>query len=128
MEEGAKNDRTGGSIRIDRQAAGRQRAGSDSNHAQNVAEPGKDRGASIRCHAKNESVSGTAGHAEKLKAIEDQSFRDFEDALQDCCAAEAGCGYIITANGKGFLGHSQVTIKSPDEFIALVSANQGSVR
>lgn len=59
-----------------------------------------------------------------LKAIDNQAFRDFEDALQDCCAAEADCDYIITANGKDFIGHSQANVKSPDEFIALVSGNQ----
>ena len=59
-----------------------------------------------------------------LKAIENVTFRDFEDALQDCCAAEADCDFIITANKKDFFGHSQVSVKSPDEFLALVSGNQ----
>ena len=59
-----------------------------------------------------------------LKAIENETFLDFEDALQDCCAAEADCDFIITANGKDFIGHSLVSVKSPDEFIAMVSHKQ----
>ena len=61
-----------------------------------------------------------ADNAAILEAIDNRDFRDFEDALQDCCAAEAGCDYIITANEKDFIGHSQVTVKSPAEFITLM--------
>ena len=66
------------------------------------------------------SIAGADNDA-ILKAIDNEAFRDFEDALQDCCAAEAGCNYIITANGKDYNGHSQVPVKSPDAFIALTT-------
>lgn len=69
------------------------------------------------------SIAGADNDA-VLKAIENETFRDFEDALQDCCAAEADCDFIITANIKDFIGHSQVNVKSPDELLALVSGNQ----
>ncbi len=55
-----------------------------------------------------------------LEAVENRGFRDFEDALQDCCAAESDCDYIITANGKDFIGHSHTAVKSPAELIALI--------
>ena len=56
-----------------------------------------------------------------LSAVENLDFRDFEDALQDCCAAEMDCDYIITANIKDFVGHSQIEALLPDAFIKLVS-------
>ena len=55
-----------------------------------------------------------------LKAIENQEFRDFEDALQDCCAVETDCDYIITANIKDFTDHSIVPAITPDAFITLI--------
>ena len=62
--------------------------------------------------AKNEAV---------LQAVDRLAFRDFEDALQDCCAQEADCDYIITANGRDFAGRSRIPAVSPDEFLALLS-------
>ena len=54
-----------------------------------------------------------------LDAIEKEDFRDFEDALQDCCAAESGADYIVTANKRDFAGHSTVHPLTPKEFLSL---------
>ena len=43
-----------------------------------------------------------AGQDEIIDAIQNESFRDFEDCLQDKCAKEAGCDYIVTANIRDF--------------------------
>lgn len=65
------------------------------------------------------SIAG-ANNDSVLKAIENQEFRDFEDALQDCCAADSGCDYIITANIKDFTNHSTIPAITPDAFITLM--------
>ena len=65
------------------------------------------------------AISG-ANQDAVLQAIENRAFHDFEDALQDCCAAEMDCDYIITANIKDFTGHSTVPAITPDAFIALI--------
>ena len=52
-------------------------------------------------------------------AIEKEDFRDFEDALQDCCAAESGADYIVTANKRDFAGHSTVYPLTPKELLSL---------
>lgn len=69
------------------------------------------------------TIAGASNDA-VLNAIDNRDFRDFEDALQDCCAAEAGCDCIVTANGKDFIGHSQTAIKSPEAFLALFADTQ----
>ncbi len=53
-----------------------------------------------------------------LDAIDRTDFRDFEDALQDCCATEAGTDYIITVNKRDFAGHSNVCALDPKEFLS----------
>ena len=53
-----------------------------------------------------------------LRAVEDDHFPDFEDALQDSCAQETECDYIITANLKDFSGHSHVSALTPDMFLS----------
>ena len=65
------------------------------------------------------SIAG-ADNESVLKAIENQEFRDFEDALQDCCAAGSACDYIITANIKDFTNHSTIPAITPDAFITLM--------
>ena len=59
-----------------------------------------------------------------LQAVDNLDFQDFEDALQDCCAQKADCDYIVTANIKDFAEHSQVKAIAPDDFVAMVSAQE----
>ena len=58
-----------------------------------------------------------------LEAIDKTDFRDFEDALQDCCAVDSGAEYIITANKKDFAGHSIIAPLTPAEFLSVLSRN-----
>ena len=69
------------------------------------------------------SIAGASNSA-ILTAIENDAFRDFEDALQDCCALETNCDFIITANEKDFIGHCQVPVQSPTQFLATITENQ----
>jgi predicted nucleic acid-binding protein len=55
-----------------------------------------------------------------LDAIDKTDFRDFEDALQDCCAIESDAEYIITVNKRDFADHSTVTPVTPKEFLLLL--------
>lgn len=55
-----------------------------------------------------------------LTALDNSSFKDFEDNLQDCCAVRVGADYIVTANVKDFEGHSKVKSVSPDELLQIV--------
>ena len=59
-----------------------------------------------------------------LDAIDKTDFRDFEDALQDCCAAEAEADYIITVNKRDFAGHSVVVALDPKEFLSVFLQNE----
>ncbi len=54
-----------------------------------------------------------------LEAIDDIDFKDFEDALQDCCAASFQADYTITANIKDFKGVSKIPALTPKEFLEL---------
>jgi len=56
-----------------------------------------------------------------LQAIDNDSFKDFEDNLQDCCAVYVQADYIITGNVKDFEGISKVTAIDPSAFLALLS-------
>lgn len=67
------------------------------------------------CGANNQSI---------LDAIDKTDFRDFEDALQDCCAAEAETDYIVTVNKRDFAGHSIVDVLDPKEFLSVYSQNE----
>ncbi len=62
-----------------------------------------------------------ADHQSVLQAIDNDSFKDFEDNLQDCCAAYVQADYIITGNVKDFDGVSRVTAIDPNTFLALIS-------
>ena len=61
-----------------------------------------------------------AGQDEIIDAIQKESFKDFEDCLQDKCAKEAGCDYIVTANLKDFM-NSEVPAIAPDELLKIIS-------
>ena len=60
-----------------------------------------------------------AGTESVLEAVENVDFRDFEDAMQDCCAAAAGADYIVTGNVRDFAGHSKVAPVTPAEFLKM---------
>lgn len=56
-----------------------------------------------------------------LGAVNDENFKDFEDALQDCCATTFEADYTITANIKDFKGVSNIPALTPKEFLELES-------
>ena len=58
----------------------------------------------------------SASQTEIINAIEDDSFADFEDCLQDKCAKEVGADYIITVNKKDF-ANSEIEAINPCEFL-----------
>ena len=60
-----------------------------------------------------------ASQEEIVDAVQNKSFKDFEDCLQDKCAKEAGCDYIVTANIRDFK-ESEVPAIPPDELLKLV--------
>lgn len=53
-----------------------------------------------------------------LSALENDRFRDFEDCLQEECAAEIIADYIVTRNTKDY-EESRVKVIQPQEFLAL---------
>ena len=57
-------------------------------------------------------------------ALADKEFKDFEDAMQDCCAIESECDYIITVNTKDFSGHSKIPAITPSELLQLLAQNE----
>ncbi len=61
----------------------------------------------------------SASQEEIMDAIENDSFPDFEDCLQDKCAKEVGADYIITCNTKDF-GNSEVPALTPSDFLVSV--------
>ena len=54
------------------------------------------------------------------QAAANDAFPDFEDNLQDCCAKEIHADYIVTANLKDFVGHSQVPAITPAGLLDLL--------
>ena len=66
------------------------------------------------------TVSG-ADNDRVLAAVQKESFKDFEDALQDCCAQASDCDYIVTANLSDFVGQSKIKAISPDELLSIFS-------
>ena len=60
-----------------------------------------------------------ASQEEIVDAVQNKSFKDFEDCLQDKCAKDAGCDYIVTANIRDFK-ESEVPAIPPDELLKLV--------
>ena len=55
-----------------------------------------------------------------MKAIDNVDFRDFEDALQDCCAIASEADYIVTANIQDFRNHSTIPAVTPDELLSIL--------
>ena len=70
------------------------------------------------------TVIGT-NHANVIAAIQNEQFADFEDCLQDKCAKEANCDFIVTANLKDFTV-SEIPAISPDEFLKILKDYLGS--
>ena len=64
------------------------------------------------------TVAGTKNDA-ILEAVNHTEFKDFEDALQDCCATSFNADYIITANTKDYMGVSNIPALTPKEFLDL---------
>ena len=60
-----------------------------------------------------------ASQEEVINAIHNKNFKDFEDCLQDKCAKEAGCDYIVTANLKDF-ANSEVPAVTPDRLLKII--------
>ncbi len=56
-----------------------------------------------------------------LAAINDPAFKDFEDAMQDCCAVDSKADYILTANIKDYAGHSKVPALTPKDFLSMMA-------
>ena len=55
-----------------------------------------------------------------IDALENESFSDFEDCLQEKCAITANADYIITSNIKDYL-NSAVPAITPTEFLVKIS-------
>lgn len=57
-----------------------------------------------------------------FEAVSSQAFKDFEDAIQDCCAIANSLDSIITRNGKDFQ-QSRLQILTPAQLIALTQGD-----
>lgn len=55
-----------------------------------------------------------------ITAIENRSFLDFEDCLQDECAISVGADYIVTRNVKDFT-YAKVKAILPEDFLEKLS-------
>ena len=64
------------------------------------------------------TVAG-ASHEQILEAIENVKFKDFEDCLQEECAAAEMVDYIVTRNLADFK-RSRVKVIGPEEFMKLL--------
>ena len=60
-----------------------------------------------------------ASHEQVMEAIGKESFRDFEDCLQDECAQSANADYLITCNKKDF-STAKTKVVTPDEFLQIM--------
>ena len=67
------------------------------------------------CGADNEAL---------LAAVNRTDFKDFEDAMQDCCAVDASCDFIITNNVRDYTGHSTIPAMTPGAFLARFDAGK----
>lgn len=60
----------------------------------------------------------SVGHKEVMNALDNTKFKDFEDCLQDECAASVHADCIITRNVKDF-AHSRVKAITPEDFLKI---------
>lgn len=58
-----------------------------------------------------------------LNALQDDSFYDFEDSVQNACAANIEADFIVTRNKKDF-ENSKLPVCSPDEFLKVLDKNE----
>ncbi len=65
------------------------------------------------------TVTG-ASHEQVIQAINNSSFHDFEDCLQDECASFANVDYIVTCNTKDYT-QAKNKVVTPDEFISIIN-------
>ena len=64
-----------------------------------------------------ESVDACGVDENTLSAAMNSDFRDFEDAVQNAAAVDAGIDVIVTRNQSDFRT-SPLTVMSPEEFVA----------
>ena len=55
------------------------------------------------------------------QALANNSFTDFEDNLQDCCAQQVNAEYIVTANVRDYDAHSVVKSITPSELLDILN-------
>lgn len=55
-----------------------------------------------------------------IDAIKNANFKDFEDCLQDKCAKETACDYIVTVNIKDFI-NSEIPAIAPNELLKITN-------
>ena len=60
-----------------------------------------------------------ASHEDVLKAIDNHAFSDFEDCLQERCAAGVGAEYIVTRNEVDFAA-SEIPAISPENLLKVI--------
>ncbi len=60
-----------------------------------------------------------ADNVSVLLAVKNTDSKDFEDALQVCCAETFQADYIVTANISDFRGHSEIPALTPREFLSM---------
>ena len=77
----------------------------------------------IRQICRRLTVAGTS-NSSVLEAVDNTEFKDFEDALQDCCAESFKADYIVTVNTKDFSGVSTIPAVSPGEFLEMHEEEQ----
>lgn len=58
-----------------------------------------------------------------LNALQDDSFYDFEDSVQNACAANIEADFIVTSNKKDF-ENSKLPVCSPDEFLKVLDKDE----
>ena len=69
------------------------------------------------------NVAGATRQA-VLEALNQVTFKDFEDALQDCCAQNVEADYLITANIRDFEGVSKTPAVTPDVFLEILARGE----
>jgi len=77
----------------------------------------KERRQSLKAVCEIFSVA-SATKNEIMKAIDNESFADFEDCLQDKCAKEVKADYIITCNVEDFR-ESEVPAITPEQLLRM---------
>ena len=61
-------------------------------------------------------------HEKVVEAVQNKSFHDFEDCLQDECAYSVHADYLVTCNVKDFAS-AKTKVVSPAEFFAILQQN-----